>query len=231
MSEEIVEATQAALEWAKAVGYAQRAREDAEGAQDKIEHLEKVVDEWRKACDAIDRCGEEVRQRELETRKELEQAQARVRELEQQAASAVDYFSMEKIKELERKLHMQQDANNMRKGDFEHKQRRIDGLEQHIDDLRKLFKDDVDKLVKQLDAAKDARIEAEREAADLRAWRKGLVKRGTEEPPLGTAVVTVNAWGTFAIDRRPLHGGASIRWFDPRDIFAAADRDAEKEGE
>ena len=82
-----------------------------------------------------------------------------------------------------------------------------------------------------LDADKDARIIAEKEAADLRAWRKGLVKPGTEEPKKGNHVVVLNEAGDIYLERTFPLATTARRWFDPREIFATADPDAEKEGE
>ena len=82
------------------------------------------------------------------------------------------------------------------------------------------------KYVKQLDAADR---DAEKEAADLRAWRKGLVRPGTEQPERWPVVVDVNQPEDIRLSVGRI--GDSERWFDPREIFEAADRDAEKEGE
>lgn len=72
------------------------------------------------------------------------------------------------------------------------------------------------------------KLESTTEANDLREWRRGLVKPAVEKP---------NDWPVIV---RCEHGKIRIAyclsgfkamggWFDPRDIFKAADRDAEKE--
>ena len=83
-----------------------------------------------------------------------------------------------------------------------------------------------EQLRKDLDAAKDARIDAEREAADLRAWRRGLVKPGTATPKRWPVVVDVSPPEDIRLSVGRI--GDSERWFDPREIFAAADRDAKE---
>ena len=146
-------------------------------------------------------------QRAQEEQVPLKDAYAEVRRLREETGKTLD-AAQSRIEELERE----------RNG--------ILSLNDELANERNALKWQIDDLRKDLDAAKNARIEAEKEAADLRAWRKGLVRPGTEQPERWPVVVDVNPPEDIRLSVGRI--GDSERWFDPRDIFEAADRDAEQ---
>ena len=109
----------------------------------------------------------------------------------------------------------------------------LDAAKRRIDELTK-ERDGVlrynDELANDLNAAKDARIIAEKEANDLRAWLRGLVKPGNMgrrpkdyvlQLKDGSIIFKGNG-DSYTID-------STQRWFDPLEIFEAADRDNKEE--